>query len=133
LAAGNPKYGRYDEYRPFSEQIDLSPPLLSRFDLIFPMKDRPNKDKDTKLSEHILSTHFAGQMQKHLKIAKHPNYTAKDCEKAFETIEPPFSTEFLRKYIAYSRLEISPVITGHVKKSISILFGFLCKSKGKFK
>lgn len=119
LAAGNPKYGRYDQYRPFSEQIDLSPPLLSRFDLIFPLRDIPDKDTDTKLSEHILKTHYAGQLQKHIRIAQHPNYTEEDCNRALDTIEPPYTAEFLRKYIAYSKINISPVMAPDVIQTCS--------------
>src|SRR5207302_2801400 len=44
LAAANPKFGRFDEHKYISEQIDLPPALLSRFDIIFSMIDRPQAD-----------------------------------------------------------------------------------------
>ncbi|MCK4476643.1 MAG: minichromosome maintenance protein MCM, partial [Methanophagales archaeon] len=57
LAAANPKYGRFDKYTAIAEQINMPPTLLSRFDLIFTMMDRPNEEMDTKTAEHILETH----------------------------------------------------------------------------
>lgn len=57
LAAGNPKFGRFDPYKPVGEQINISDTLLSRFDLLFPVKDTPDRSKDRKLSEHIISMH----------------------------------------------------------------------------
>src|SRR5207247_1911733 len=57
LAAANPKFGRFDEHKYISEQIDLPPALLSRFDIIFSMIDRPQADRDRELAEHILKGH----------------------------------------------------------------------------
>jgi len=54
LAAANPKAGRWDPYGNISEQIDLPPSLLSRFDLIFIMRDVPENDMDDKIASHIL-------------------------------------------------------------------------------
>ncbi|MDY6765873.1 MAG: DNA replication licensing factor, partial [Candidatus Nanohaloarchaea archaeon] len=50
LAAGNPKFGRFDPYEPIPEQINIGDTLLSRFDLIFPVKDKPDEEKDRKLA-----------------------------------------------------------------------------------
>ncbi|MEM0351142.1 MAG: minichromosome maintenance protein MCM, partial [Archaeoglobaceae archaeon] len=57
LAAANPKYGRFDRYSSIAEQIELSPTLLSRFDLIFVLTDEPNIERDKKLAEHIRNIH----------------------------------------------------------------------------
>ncbi len=58
LAACNPKRGRFDRNLTVIEQIDIPAPLLSRFDLIFPLKDIPDKNIDDKIAEHILQTHI---------------------------------------------------------------------------
>jgi replicative DNA helicase Mcm len=87
LAAANPKFGRFDPFVPIAEQIDIPPTLLNRFDLIFPMRDVPDKDKDSKIAAHMLDA------------AKNPG-------KKRSVID----TEFLRKYIAYAKT-IKPVIT----------------------
>jgi replicative DNA helicase Mcm len=87
LAAANPKFGRFDRYKVLAEQIDLPAPIISRFDLIFVIEDKPSKEKDSELAEHILKTH---------------QYTSIDYE-----IEP----ELLRKYIAYARKNVNPKLT----------------------
>ena len=62
LAAANPKLGRFDKYTPISEQINLPPTLLSRFDLIFTMMDEPDEETDRKTAEHILDAHIFGEI-----------------------------------------------------------------------
>ncbi|MBI2499452.1 ATP-binding protein [Candidatus Woesearchaeota archaeon] len=54
LAAANPKLGRFDPYKSVAEQINMPPALINRFDLIFPVRDLPNKEKDAKIAGHIL-------------------------------------------------------------------------------
>ncbi|MDK2789958.1 MAG: replicative helicase Mcm [Methanothermococcus sp.] len=58
LAACNPKRGRFDLNMGVVEQIGIPSPLLSRFDLIFPLKDMPNRKRDEEIAEHILNTHI---------------------------------------------------------------------------
>jgi len=111
LAAANPKYGRFDEYRPISDQIDMPPALLSRFDVIFPVKDKPDKDMDLSMAEHILKSHLGGEIKEHRSESNEPKYTKDDEDSALKLVKPILSTEFLRKYIAYSRRNIFPVMT----------------------
>lgn len=53
LATANPKYGRWDEYEPIAEQLELPPSLLPRFDLILTMMDHVDEDRDTELAAAI--------------------------------------------------------------------------------
>ena len=62
LGAANPKYGRFDENEPLANQINMPPALLSRFDLIFALLDKPNQEKDAKIAEHIIKGHTRGQV-----------------------------------------------------------------------
>jgi replicative DNA helicase Mcm len=110
-AAANPKYGRFDEYRPISDQIDMPPALLSRFDVIFPVKDKPDKDMDLSMAEHILRSHLGGEIKEHRSESDDPKFTKDDEDSALQLVKPILSTEFLRKYIAYSRRNIFPVMT----------------------
>ena len=103
LAAANPKFGRFDQYKSIGEQIDLPSPILSRFDLIFVVEDKPDVARDTKLAAHILRIH-------------------KDTSIPFE-IEP----ELLRKYIAYARREVSPKLTDD---AIAVLQEFYVGMRG---
>ena len=88
LAAANPKYGRFDPYELIGRQIDLPPTLLNRFDLIFPVRDMPDKTKDEKLASFILSLHKEEGGQ-----------------------EGIISPDFLKKYIAYARQRCHPKLT----------------------
>ena len=57
LAAANPVYGRYDEYKTPMENIGLQDSLLSRFDVIFIMLDKNDEENDSKIADHILKVH----------------------------------------------------------------------------
>ncbi|XP_006643273.2 MCM3 minichromosome maintenance deficient 3 (S. cerevisiae), like [Lepisosteus oculatus] len=57
LAAANPVYGRYDQYRTPMENIGLQDSLLSRFDLLFIVLDHMDPDSDREISEHVLRMH----------------------------------------------------------------------------
>ena len=87
LAAANPKFGRFDPYQPIAQQIDLPPTLINRFDIIFTLKDLPDRKKDEKIARHVLSEH------------------TKDTEILL------ISKDLLRKYIAYAKQKIKPVLT----------------------
>jgi len=108
LAAANPKYGRFDQYRMIAEQFNIPPTLLSRFDLIFPIKDVMDEEKDTKMADHILSAHQVASIRK---SGEKTVLTEKEIEAAEKRILPTLDSDLLRKYIAYSRKYISPVLT----------------------
>ncbi len=111
LAAANPKLGRFDEFIPMHEQINMPPALISRFDLIFSILDRPNRGRDTDLASHILNTHKAGQVTENIKRSKNTKFSNKEKEELIKIIEPVFIPDFLRKYVAYAKRNIFPVMT----------------------
>ena len=57
MAAANPIYGNYDMERTLAENLNLPPPLITRFDLIWLLVDRVNQDDDTKKAYHILMSY----------------------------------------------------------------------------
>ncbi|XP_068136133.1 DNA replication licensing factor MCM3 [Hyperolius riggenbachi] len=57
LAAANPVYGRYDQYKNPMENIGLQDSLLSRFDLLFIMLDQMDPEQDREISDHVLRMH----------------------------------------------------------------------------
>jgi replicative DNA helicase Mcm len=100
LAAANPVFGRYNDYKSIFENLATLPStLLSRFDLILLMLDRPNVERDKKLAEHILNLH-RGAVQ-----------------------PPPIPRELLRKYIAYAR-QMNPRLS---KEAVEMLQNFYMK------
>ncbi len=110
LAAANPKLGRFDEFIPIHEQINMPPALLSRFDLIFSILDKPNKQKDTDLASHILLSHKAGEMHEHILKTKEPLFSKDQETVLMKHVMPIFEPTFLRKYVAYAKRNIFPVI-----------------------
>eukprot|EP00934_Nitzschia_sp_Nitz4_P004673 Nitzschia sp. Nitz4//scaffold41_size133979//5474//8075//NITZ4_003325-RA/size133979-processed-gene-0.235-mRNA-1//-1//CDS//3329551404//4663//frame0 len=58
LAAANPVYGRYDDYKSASEQIDLMTTILSRFDLIFLVRDVREEERDRMICKHVMGVHI---------------------------------------------------------------------------
>jgi replicative DNA helicase Mcm len=81
LAAANPALGRYEPHRTVAENISLPVTILSRFDIIFVLRDVPNKEADSKMSQHILEIHQRG----------------------ISPVEAPVDAELLRKYISFSK------------------------------
>jgi len=111
LAAANPKLGRFDEFLPIHEQINMPPALLSRFDLIFSILDKPNRSRDTDLASHILLSHKAGEVLENINRTKKSKFSKKEQEKLVKSITPVFEPEFLRRYVAYAKRNIFPVMT----------------------
>jgi replicative DNA helicase Mcm len=100
LAAANPKFGRFDPYETMLiKQIDLPPALINRFDLIFPIKDIPDRKKDEKMAKHILGLHQNPDM-------------------LFEEIP----TETFRKYIAYVKQKAAPTLTDSAIEEIETYY-----------
>ncbi|KYK19962.1 hypothetical protein AYK24_04700 [Thermoplasmatales archaeon SG8-52-4] len=121
LAAANPKLGRFDEFLPIHEQINMPPALLSRFDLIFSIIDKPNRERDTDLATHILQTHKAGEVSEQISKIKKSTHTKKEQESLMKIVMPVFTPEFLRKYVAYAKRNIFPVMTD---EAMEILKGY---------
>ncbi|MEM2190166.1 MAG: minichromosome maintenance protein MCM [Archaeoglobaceae archaeon] len=125
LAAANPKFGRFDRFTPVAEQIDLSPTLLSRFDLIFIMTDEPGEERDKQLASHILSMHQLGEMLEKFKGSS----LREDLKSKIAKIEPAIDPELFRKYIAYAK-NIYPVLSEEAKQRIEEFYVSL-RSKAK--
>jgi replicative DNA helicase Mcm len=116
LAAANPKQGRFDKYEPISPQINLTPALMSRFDLIFVLTDDPSQDRDSRIAEHILNSNYAGELA--TQISWNPLITQEEIDLAMNVIEPAIDPELLRKYVAYARKNVFPTLTDSVKERL---------------
>jgi DNA replication licensing factor MCM4 len=91
LAASNPIDSRYNPKIPVTKNINLPPSLLSRFDLIYLVLDIPERKKDIRLAEHLISLYWKEDEQK----SRSENFID---DKMFE------------QYIAYSRKNFNPQI-----------------------
>ncbi|HEB47336.1 MAG TPA: minichromosome maintenance protein MCM, partial [Candidatus Pacearchaeota archaeon] len=94
LAAANPKFGRFDPYQAIAQQIDLPPTLINRFDVIFPLRDIPDRKKDEFIATHVLYAH----------------------QKEGESMLIP--KELFRKYVAYAKQRIKPVLSDEAVEEI---------------
>ncbi|MFG1449291.1 MAG: minichromosome maintenance protein MCM [Thermoplasmataceae archaeon] len=104
LGAANPKFGRYDQTRTIVDQIVFPPPLISRFDVIFKLIDKPDRENDTRLAGHVLKAHRVGEIYRSLEVNEIVDYEIED-EKNFQ---PPIEKELIRKYVSYARARIFP-------------------------
>jgi replicative DNA helicase Mcm len=96
LAAMNPVLGNYNPYQSLVDNIgDIPVPLLSRFDLIFVMRDNPSADRDSELAEYILTTRQKGDY----------------------ATTPSIDPTLLRKYIVYAK-RINPKLSDAAKERI---------------
>jgi replicative DNA helicase Mcm len=129
LGAANPKYGRFDQYEPMGEQIDLEPALISRFDVIFTVTDQPDPEADRELAEHILEANYAGQLNTQREQMAAPDVTLEEVQTAQETVEPTIDPELLRKYVAYAQQNCYPRMSDEARETIQEFYVDL-RSKG---
>ena len=95
LAAANPIYGKYDPYKNLTENVNLPIPLLTRFDLIFVVRDIPSPAKDDQIAQHIIDQHGSSGTD----------------------ITSLIDIDILTKYLAYAK-RVDPVLTKEAKKKI---------------
>ncbi len=96
LAAANPKFGRFNPYEMLGKQINLPPALISRFDLIFAVRDLPDKERDGNIANFILKIH-------------------QDTSRA-DNVE--LTTNFIKKYIAYAKQHLKPTLQNEALEEI---------------
>ena len=118
LGAANPKYGRFDQYEPIGEQIDLEPALISRFDLIFTVTDQPDEETDRNLASHIIQTNYAGELHTHRTENATSNFTEEEVATVTEEVAPTIEPDLLRKYVAYAKRNCFPTMTEEAKERI---------------
>ncbi len=120
LAAANPIGGRFNKYDPISKQINMPPTLLSRFDLIYTMIDIPSEELDTKTAEHIIETHHAGELLARFEHGGKMDEEGKERFRAqVEAMKPAIPEDLLRKYVAWSKRNVFPVMSEEAKKKFS--------------
>ncbi|TRM65982.1 MCM2/3/5 family-domain-containing protein [Schizophyllum amplum] len=110
LAAANPVFGRYDEGRSPGENIDFQTTILSRFDMIFIVKDEHNEQRDKMIARHVLNIHM-----------NRPGQNA-DGDELGE-----LSLEKMRRYIAYCKGKCAPRLSADAQEMLSSHFVSLRK------
>ncbi|WP_281195119.1 LAGLIDADG family homing endonuclease [Halorubrum sp. F4] len=129
LGAANPKYGRFDQYEPIGEQIDLEPALISRFDLIFTVTDSPDPEHDSRLAKHIIKTNYAGELNTQREELATSEFTSDQVAEVTQEVAPAIDAELLRKYVAHAKRSCYPTMTEEAKELIEEFYVDL-RSKG---
>ena len=95
LAAANPIYGRYDRTKSLKANLNISAPIMSRFDLFFVVLDECDEVSDHHIAQHIVSVH----------------------QHKTQAVQAPYSTEQVQRYIKFARC-FNPVITNEAKQEL---------------
>jgi replicative DNA helicase Mcm len=103
LSAANPMYGKYDPFKNITENVNLPVPLLTRFDLVYVIRDTPEKEKDSRIASHILEIH-------------------RDAEHAAKA---SIDINLFSKYLAFSK-QIEPTLT---TEAIDIIRNYYMKMR----
>ncbi|KAF4966658.1 hypothetical protein FZEAL_10628 [Fusarium zealandicum] len=103
LAAANPIFGRYDDMKTPGENIDFQTTILSRFDMIYIVKDEHSREKDETMARHVLSIQMDGRG-------------------AEELAESEIPLEKMRRYITYCKTRCAPRLSPEAAEKLSSHF-----------
>ncbi|GAB0132596.1 hypothetical protein EsDP_00001028 [Epichloe bromicola] len=103
LAAANPIFGRYDDMKTPGENIDFQTTILSRFDMIFIVKDEHTRAKDEKIARHVMGIHMDGRGTE-------------------EVTESEIPADKMRRYITYCKTRCAPRLSSEAAEKLSSHF-----------
>ncbi|KAL2152055.1 hypothetical protein VTH82DRAFT_5239 [Thermothelomyces myriococcoides] len=103
LAAANPIFGRYDDMKTPGENIDFQTTILSRFDMIFIVKDEHERGRDERIAKHVMGIHMGGRGVE-------------------ERVEAEIPVEKMRRYISYCRSRCAPRLSEAAAEKLSSHF-----------
>ncbi|KAL7285743.1 hypothetical protein ACG7TL_000850 [Trametes sanguinea] len=112
LAAANPVWGRYDEGRSPGENIDFQTTILSRFDMIFIVRDEHNEQRDRMIAKHVMNIHM-----------NRPNQSVDEHGDAVGDID----LEKMKRFIAYCKAKCAPRLSAEAQEMLSSHFVSLRK------
>ncbi|THH17389.1 hypothetical protein EW146_g3400 [Bondarzewia mesenterica] len=107
LAAANPVWGRYDEGRSPGENIDFQTTILSRFDMIFIIRDEHNEQRDRMIAKHVMNIHM-----------NRPNQNADEHGDAVGEID----IDKMKRYISYCKAKCAPRLSPDAQEMLSSHF-----------
>eukprot|EP00054_Salpingoeca_dolichothecata_P010895 m.60530 g.60530 ORF g.60530 m.60530 type:complete len:898 (+) comp19194_c0_seq2:73-2766(+) len=134
IAAANPIRGRYQTGLTFSQNVDLTEPILSRFDILCVVKDSVDPDQDERLADYVVMSHMKNhpteqmarqrerEAEEDLGTSQEPNETTDMYGRA-----GVLSQTFLRKYLLYARQNVHPKLPSIDEDKIAQLYSELRK------
>jgi DNA replication licensing factor MCM5 len=108
LAAANPIFGRYDDMKSPGENIDFQTTILSRFDMIFIVKDEHNPQRDETLARHVMAT----------QMGRAPNQEDEDAQRGMGE----WSLAKMKRYVSYCRSRCAPRLSPEAAEKLSSHF-----------
>lgn len=114
-AQANPRQGKYNLNKTVAENLNISPPLLSRFDLVFILRDDADEDRDKLVSGNIMKLYSNNQnssrLEKHQKIVHSDQFHIKNRLPWVSQTQNPLPADLLKDYISYAREYCKPKLT----------------------
>lgn len=103
LAAANPIFGRYDDLKTPGENIDFQTTILSRFDMIFIVRDEHERGRDEKIARHVMGVHMGGRGVE-------------------EQVQAEIPVEQMKRFISYCRSRCAPRLSPEAAEKLSSHF-----------
>lgn len=121
IAAANPIGGRYNSTIPFSQNVELTEPILSRFDILCVVRDTVDPSEDERLARFVVGSHgrshpSADPSQAQMEVEESQNDETRGNE------PQQIDQELLRKYILYAREKCSPKLWNIDEEKLAKLF-----------
>lgn len=104
LAAANPIFGRYDDMKSPGDNIDFQTTILSRFDMIFIVKDDHNAARDETIARHVMDVH----------MGKQPTEQG--------SVSGEIAMDKMKRYISYCRARCAPRLSDAAAEKLSSHF-----------
>lgn len=106
LAAANPVFGRYDDMKSPGENIDFQTTILSRFDMIYIVKDEHDEARDRTIARHVMNIH----------MNKPTNQGDADANAA---AQGEIDIEDLKRYVSYAKTRCAPRLSPEASEKLS--------------
>jgi len=120
LAAANPKAGRFQSVSevPFTQQINLKPALISRFDVIWLLTDQPAADHDTMIANHIMNNRASSTPEILIEQGSAVDPTKSAANDGLDSKQGIVNRELIRKYVAFAKRTIHPQLTEDARQAL---------------
>ncbi|OAQ60255.1 DNA replication licensing factor mcm2 [Pochonia chlamydosporia 170] len=126
IAAANPQGGRYNSTQPFSQNVNLTEPILSRFDILCVVRDTVEPEEDERLARFIVGSHSRShgrqQTQDSMQVEHDSLQTDTQGSSSSTKKEGEIPQELLRKYILYARERCNPKLYHMDEDKVARLF-----------
>jgi DNA replication licensing factor MCM5 len=103
LAAANPIFGRYDDLKSPGENIDFQTTILSRFDMIFIVRDEHERGRDERIAKHVMGIHMGGRG-------------------AEDQVESAIPVDKMKRYVSYCKTRCAPRLSPEAAEKLSSHF-----------